>query len=77
MARKPMPPLLDSEGNPIARCVHDDLKHVACPQCKQIFRLTWNEWEDQPDTLVIRACPSGGIYDVEIHCPHCNYEEPL
>ena len=28
-------------------------------------------------TLMIRSCPSGGVYDVSIECPHCNYEEEL
>jgi len=28
-------------------------------------------------TLNIRGCPSGGVYDVSISCPHCDYEEGL
>ena len=28
-------------------------------------------------TLMLRGCPSGGIYDVAINCPHCDYEEEL
>ena len=55
----------------------DTLKLVICPQCKQTFRLMWDGYSDDDVTLIIRACPSGGIYDVIIMCPHCDYEEPL
>ena len=54
-----------------------DLSNVICPQCNKSFRLTWDYALDKPATLVIRSCPSGGIYDVSINCPYCNYEEPL
>ena len=30
-----------------------------------------------PETLRISDCPSGGVYNVAVHCPHCNYEEEL
>lgn len=63
----------------------DCLKNVVCPQCKKPFRLIWNDYthisgtKDQwhKQTLIIRGCPSGGIYDVAIRCPHCDYEEDL
>lgn len=51
-----------------------DLKHVTCPQCGKDFVLDY--FSGRP-TLKIRDCPSGGIYDVSIRCPHCNYEEEL
>ena len=51
--------------------------HVTCPQCKRSFTLRWAEWDDKPLTLKIRSCPSGGIYDVLIDCPYCDYEEGL
>lgn len=58
-----------------------DLKHVACPQCGKGFRLTWEDYYlklgSLVRTLVIRDCPSGGVYDVSINCPHCDYEEEL
>jgi rRNA maturation protein Nop10 len=59
-----------------------DLKHVICPQCGKEFRLAWNNYsyelkEDRSRTLIIRDCPSGGVYDVSISCPHCDYEEEL
>lgn len=54
-----------------------DLKNVICPQCKSDFKLTWDDYSDSPSTLIIRGCPSGGIYDVSIRCPHCDYEEEL
>lgn len=58
------------------------LRDVVCPQCKKPFRLRWesesiSENTYRPTTLSLRGCPSGGIYAVEIHCPHCNYEEEL
>jgi DNA-directed RNA polymerase subunit RPC12/RpoP len=55
----------------------EELKDMVCPQCKKRFILAWNDWRDKPQTLMIRGCPSGGIYDVAISCPHCNYEEQL
>lgn len=63
------------------------LRDMTCPQCRKPFQLRWQdtEWTDYRRiglrrvdvTLVIRDCPSGGIYDVLISCPHCDYEEPL
>ena len=58
------------------------LRDMVCPQCKGAFRLTWNDYTHiggkyLPETLVMRGCPSGGIYDVRISCPHCDYEEEL
>jgi hypothetical protein len=53
------------------------LADVICPQCKKPFRLTWNDYSDTPQTLITRECPSGGIYDVSISCPHCDYREEL
>ena len=50
---------------------------VICPQCKQQFKLVWTDYFDDVTTLIIRGCPSGGLYDVRIHCPHCDYEEEL
>jgi ssDNA-binding Zn-finger/Zn-ribbon topoisomerase 1 len=57
-----------------------EIKDVSCPQCRKSFVLRWQDsWKTARDvtTLVIRSCPSGGIYDVSIQCPHCNYNEPL
>ncbi len=53
------------------------LRNQDCPQCRKGFELTWNDYSGRPQTLFIRGCPSGGIYDVLINCPHCDYEEPL
>lgn len=56
------------------------LAFQVCPQCKHVFRLTWNDYSttsQRPQTLHISSCPSGGIYDVSISCPHCNYHEAL
>lgn len=53
------------------------LADLKCPQCRKAFVLTWNDYSEAPRTLRIRDCPSGGIYDVRICCPHCDYEEEL
>jgi hypothetical protein len=50
---------------------------VICVQCKKAFHLTWDDGEFKPNTLIIRGCPSGGVYSVSIACPHCDYEEEL
>ncbi len=63
------------------RLMQDDfgkrLSVVKCPQCKELFKLTWDDWSNKPETLHIQDCPSGGIYNVKITCPFCNYEEEL
>lgn len=53
------------------------LKDVTCPQCSKEFKLIWNDYSDKKQTLIMRGCPSGGIYDVRIKCPHCDYQEEL
>ena len=58
------------------------IRDVRCPQCGKPFRLTWNDYTNigpdyLPQTLIFRDCPSGGVYDVRIKCPHCTYEEDL
>ena len=53
------------------------LRDVTCPQCKKPFELNWNDYSDRKQTLILRGCPSGGIYDVSIECPHCDYHEDL
>lgn len=75
--RKQIGPYHDGDGEIIARPKQPDLKHVACPQCGKVFRLTWNDYSDTPETVIIRDCPSGGVYDVSIRCPHCDYVEEL
>ncbi len=59
-------------------------RDMVCPQCKKKFELRWRDYERDGSryvnvhtTLDIRSCPSGGIYDVRISCPHCGYEEEL
>jgi hypothetical protein len=59
-----------------------ELKEMQCPQCRNVFRLVWNDYttidsKAAPRTLMIRDCPSGGVYDVAIVCPHCHSEEEL
>lgn len=66
----------DSEGDQV-NAVPERARDVTCPQCKRPFELVWNGALETPETLVIRSCPSGGVYDVRIECPHCDYEEPL
>lgn len=64
------------------------LSEMVCPQCRKPFILTWNDYSydertkrfnsgDRGSTLEMRGCDSGGIYDVAIACPHCDYREGL
>jgi hypothetical protein len=53
------------------------LADVICPQCEEPFRLRWERYAAEPCTLCLRGCPSGGIYDVSIECPYCDYKEDL
>lgn len=72
----------DSTEDEIAQ---QPMRYMRCSECGKPFMLRWNDdgmlkdgtWIHYPDTLRIRACPSGGIYGVSIECPHCNYEEDL
>jgi hypothetical protein len=57
--------------------VEKRISEVNCPQCKANFVLKWNDYDDKPATLILRACPSGGVYDVAIECPYCGYHEEL
>lgn len=67
-----------SAGSPHERRLRDQV----CPQCQKPFRLVWNDYtriggEYTVQTLHVRSCPSGGVYDVSIRCPHCDYGEEL
>lgn len=73
LSRVPLPP--ERPEPPIE--VGERIRDVACPQCKQAFRLTWNDYSNRKQTVFIMGCPSGGTYAVEICCPHCDYKEEL
>ena len=51
--------------------------YATCPQCKAKFILEWNDDFGVKQTLIIRSCPSGGVYDVSVRCPKCGLEEEL
>lgn len=70
----PNPPSFEDKRSLI---IETRLRDVTCPQCRNEFELRWNDYSDKPQTLLLRGCPSGGIYDVRISCPHCDYEEEL
>jgi hypothetical protein len=55
----------------------DRVRDVTCPQCRKAFELTWEGYGNKRVTLILNSCPSGGIYNVSIACPHCNYVEEL
>ena len=57
----------------------DGHARVECPQCRKTFRLIWNDYSfgDTKQTLSPSSCPSGGIYDMKVSCPYCDYEEEL
>jgi hypothetical protein len=47
-----------------------------CEDCEKKFRLTADDWSPLhvPNAyLSIRGCDSGGIYSIEVECPHCNH----
>lgn len=50
---------------------------IKCPQCKKEFSLVWDSTFDYKNTVNISSCPSGGVYNVSISCPYCDYEEEL
>lgn len=77
---KSLATLAERWGEVIEKPKKNERVTVNCPQCHKAFALRFArdfEENEAPPTLVIRDCPSGGIYDVHIECPHCNYEEPL
>jgi len=51
--------------------------YLVCPQCRKRFYPIWDDSNNLKQTLIIRSCPSGGIYDVHIECPHCDFHEDL
>ena len=59
----------------------EDLKNslcfCRCPQCKAIFKLKWDDYDNASATLLCSSCPSGGMYAVKICCPFCDFEEEL
>ena len=67
-------------GKPLLRVEYTETRErlaVDCPQCHKKFNLIWDSDWCKGQTLFIRSCPSGGIYDASVTCPHCGYEEPL
>lgn len=68
---------VSNTGELIENKKFNNLKNIVCPQCKKPFKLIWGTSFTKNQTLYIRECPSGGVYDVAIHCPNCNYEEEL
>lgn len=76
-AKLEIKPKEEEQGDEQEEGPSESLKYQNCPQCHRQFRLTWNDYSDRPQTLLMRGCPSGGIYDVSIQCPHCKYEEDL
>jgi len=64
----------------LCKLIPSRIRDVFCPQCKKDFALQFGEIEygdRDRATLSIYSCPSGGVYRVEICCPHCNYVEPV
>lgn len=68
---------VDDESKRSTENMEKRLKDQTCPQCRRPFTLRWNDYSDGKQTLFLRGCPSGGIYDVRIECPHCDYVEEL
>jgi len=63
---------------PAQKPKHADPRHVMCPLCLKDFLVVWNDYSHRLGdkiTLRIDDYTSGGVYDVRISCPHCDYEE--
>lgn len=77
--------MIEDDFPTIEQIEAEPLRYAKCPHCIKTFMLRWNDdgimrdgkWVNYPDTLHIRGCPSGGIYDVFIQCPHCNFRQDL
>ncbi len=52
------------------------MNNIRCDKCGNEFKLSHDEY-DTPETLIIHFCGSGGIYSIEIRCPHCQHEESI
>lgn len=51
--------------------------NCCCEKCQRFFTLVYGDYERQDNTLKISACLSGGIYSVEVICPHCKHTVDL
>lgn len=49
---------------------------IRCYKCGKDFKLSHDDY-DVPETLITHSCLSGGIYSIEIRCPHCQHEESI
>lgn len=63
----------------IINAVPERIKNVYCPQCKKPFTLEFDDvsYGVADRSLRVYSCPSGGVYSMTIHCPHCDYKEDL
>jgi hypothetical protein len=50
---------------------------IVCPQCGGRFNLLWGDGVGYDTILQISSRPSGGIYEVSIDCPYCDYQEEV
>ncbi len=49
-----------------------------CVQCGKTFPLKYDDYGDPtPQTIAIDSCLSGGIYGIEVKCPHCGHEHTV
>ena len=71
--------LIQSAISKLINLIPKSVRDVFCPQCHNPFKLTFGDYDysSRSDTIIIRSCPSGGIYNATIKCPHCNYEEEV
>lgn len=54
---------------------------VVCPECHKAFIPVMQDIYtipgDTESSIHISACASGGIYSVEVICPHCKHTEEV
>lgn len=57
--------------------IEEEVPKITCACCGRQYTLAWESWGQAPVTVFILSCVSGGIYEVYLQCPHCNYRIEL
>jgi len=57
--------------------IEEEIPSVPCSKCGVLYKLSWQTWRDEPETMEIGYCQSGGVYSVTLRCPNCKHEVEL
>lgn len=57
--------------------IDDEVPLVTCSDCSKQYALVWESVNDDPETVRVFHCQSGGVYGVTLTCPHCSKETDL